>query len=71
MIFIILPGQIRGARERNDALTRQRKEALEGKLQRAEKQRESHLQEIKRKAQEEEAKVHTCVSSTKEVVKAD
>ena len=52
-----IPNQIRGARERNDALTRQRKEALEGKLQRAEKQRESHLLEIKRKAQEEEAKV--------------
>ena len=44
-------------KENRDALTRLRKEALEDKLQRAVKMRESHLQEIVRKAQEEEAKV--------------
>ncbi len=49
--------QIREARESRDALARQRKEALEEKLQRAEILRESHLQERIRRAQEEEAKV--------------
>ena len=58
IIIIFSVFQIRGVRESRDALTRQRKEALEDKLQRAEKMRESHLQEIVRKAQEEEAKVY-------------
>lgn len=38
-------------------MARQRREALEDKLQRAEMLRESHLQERIRRAQEEEAKV--------------
>lgn len=49
--------QIREARESRDARTQQRREAMEGRLQRAEILRESHLQERIRKAQEEEAKV--------------
>ena len=48
--------QIRGAKENRDALVRQRREALEDKLQRADMLRESHLQERIRRAQEEEAK---------------
>ena len=54
--------QIREARESRDARIRQQREALEGKLQRAEMLRESHLQEIVRKAQEEEAKVEMMLS---------
>ena len=59
---IFSPLQVREARESRDARIRQQKEALEGKLQRAEMLRESHLQEIVRKAQEEEAKVEMILS---------
>ena len=60
--FILLP-QVREARQSRDARIRQHREALEDKLQRAEILRESHLQEIIRKAQEEEAKVELDVST--------
>ena len=49
--------QVKEVREVRDARVRQRREEMEGKLQRAEVLRSSHLQEIVRKAQEEDAKV--------------
>lgn len=48
-------------REVRDALVRQRREELEGKQQRANILRSSHLQEIVRKAQEEDAKVDSSI----------
>ena len=56
MKFHLVFLQIREAKESRDALARQRREALEDKLQRADMLRESHLQERVRRAQEEEAK---------------
>ena len=51
-----------------DARTLRRKEAMEERLERAQQLRVSFLQEVVRKAQEEDAKVCMCVCVAEKII---